>query len=35
MVSEAKSELYDVIGRLVLVEGSIKSKENLTDMIKT
>ena len=33
--SEAKSELYDVIGRLVLVEGSIKSKENLTDMIKT
>ena len=30
---QAKSDLYDVIGRLILVEGSIKDRESLKNMI--
>jgi hypothetical protein len=30
---EAQSDLYDAIGRIVLMEGSIKDKENLTNII--
>lgn len=32
---QAKSDLYDAIGRLILVEGSIKDKESLKNMILT
>jgi hypothetical protein len=30
---DAQSDLYDAIGRIVLMEGSIKDKENLTNII--